>query len=152
MLYICICLLFRAGYLLCLLFRRGYLLCLWFVSVCLCCSGLGTCSVVCLCLCCSGQGSCSVVCLSVCCSGLGTCFGEVLLVVAEVLEEGDALDGRVVAPRRLQQHDLRAEGSALSDRSPRDTKLWSMGPLASVCRQRRGGREADIKSCSLPPQ
>ena len=99
-------------------------------------------------VCGSGQGTCSVCCLCfwtgyllsvVCGSGQGTCFGEVLLVVAEVLEEGDALDGRVVAPRRLQQHDLRVGVLALSDSLPRDSKLWSTGLLACVCSQRLGG-------------
>lgn len=38
-----------------------------------------------------------------------TCFGKILLVITEVLQERDALNGRVISPRCFQQHDLQKD-------------------------------------------
>lgn len=51
-----------------------------------------------------------------------TCFGEVLLVITEILQKGDTVDGRVVPARRLQQHDLWEGTTHLSERNRNETR------------------------------
>lgn len=36
-----------------------------------------------------------------------TCFGEILFIIAEILQKGNAVNRRIVPPRCLKQHNLR---------------------------------------------